>query len=514
MKNVKDGAERGSSQPQISSATETLQLFSHDIRSAMSDVVGGLRLIDLDDLAPETRMQFDRVRAAGDELAALVDAALMAAAGETRIQQAESDVDVQAWLNALTKRWFGRAREAGRVFSMEIEHPMPDRLRLPQMTLDRIVGNLISNALEHAGGDEVKLKLRGEPKSGLTISVTDSGLGYPDHVLAQIGADSWVRTSRSKPGGGLGLKIVAELTRQFGGQFDLSNAEAGGGVATVEVPEGFLIWHSGPSKPSPPPDLSGLRLLVAEDNLTNQTILRQLLGKMRAEVVIVDDGVAALDMLDRQSFDLALIDIEMPRLSGLEVMRAVRAREDAVAQMPLVALTAYVLRDNREAIFAAGADGIIGKPILSGAEFGQAILRHSGKANAIAPAPKRAEPSHVQNMDHTRFAELLQVAGPSGREELLARLAEDLEGLSIALDAAVTARDVIAIRAQTHILVAVAGAVGADRLLHLAEALNVAANRGRLAELDGLYAPCRAHLEELRAFVGAKISAVAHSEAI
>jgi CheY-like chemotaxis protein len=230
---------------------------------------------------------------------------------------------------------------------------------------------------------------------------------------------------------------------------------------------------------------------------------------MQAQPVFVADGAAAIEALSAQDFDIALIDIEMPRVSGLQVMKAVRARPDAIARMPLVALTAYVLRDNREAIYAAGADGIIGKPIASADAFGRAILRHAGRPAGL-PEPDDVlstggvDPGLGQKMDEDRLEALLDIAGPEGGQELLARLDEDLCSVRTRLVDGVAARDVAAIREQTHILIALAGAVGADRLSGLAEVLNVAAKRGRLGDLSALHAPLLADLDDLMALVSVR----------
>jgi CheY-like chemotaxis protein len=372
--------------------------------------------------------------------------------------------------------------------------------------LDRILGNLISNALNHAPGASVSLRIEDVPGAGLTLSVTDGGPGYPQAVLDRVGRGDDPAPMGSRAGSGLGLRIAGELSRQIGGRLRLANAPNGGGAAQLHLPELVLDWDAIGPTPCLPPDLSGLRVLVAEDNLTNQTILRQLLGQMQADVLFVADGAAALELLDRQVFDIALIDIEMPRLSGLQVMQAVRARADAVAAMPMVALTAYVLRDNREAIYAAGADGIIGKPISSGMEFGRAILRYAGRPTGL-PEPEDvltdglAHDSFGRKMDQNRFDALLEVAGADGAVELLERLHEDLCAVRDALDTGVGHGEISEIRAQTHILIAISGAVGADRLYRLAEVLNIAAKRRRVNDLVALYAPCRADLQDLIAHV-------------
>ncbi|MBF9047466.1 response regulator [Rhodobacterales bacterium LSUCC0031] len=493
----------GVSQPDA--RDDTLQLFSHDIRSAMSDVIGGLRLLDRHRLPPEAQLQIDRVQAAADTLAGLVDGALLAAAGDRLFQYDDQELDLAAWLSALEGRWSGRARAAGGHFVITRDGDLPPVLAVPQLMLDRIIGNLIANALIHAPGGVVTLDMR-DVDAGVHLTIRDHGPGFSPQMLAMLGEGSDIGAHGPHAGAGLGLRIAASLTGEIGGRLLLSNHPDGGGVARVILPAGVVA----PSQAQPDnahiPDLAGLRILVAEDNLTNQTILRQILGRMRADVTCAADGLAALDALSATRFDIALIDIEMPRLSGLQVMATVRARHDAVAKMPMVALTAYVLRDNREAIYAAGADGIIGKPISSAADFGRAILRYVGRPSGLPEPedvlyPARSSAAFGKVLDHDRFDALLAVAGATGAPELLQRLHEDLSAVLAALDQGVAAADLAQIRGQTHILIALSGAVGADRLYRLAEVLNIAAKRRRMADLAALYAPCRADLLGLIATV-------------
>lgn len=485
-----------------SAMAETLQLFSHDIRSAMSDVIGGLRLVDLDRLTPEARLQVDRVQAAAESLAALVDGALLAAAGDTLIQLDQSSFALEELLAAQERRWSGHAQEVGGAFTLERAEPLPNRVLASQVMLDRIIGNLVSNALRHAPEAPVTLRVQADRARGLEILVRDAGPGYPAAVLDRVARGVDPSASGQWAGSGLGLRIAAELSVQVGAALELANRPGGGGEGRLRLPPAALDWEGARPEPGDPPDLGGLRILVAEDNLTNQTILRQLLGQMRADAVFVADGVSALERLEQDRFDIALIDIEMPRLSGLEVMQAVRRRSDAVAQMPLVALTAYVLRDNREAIYDAGADGILGKPISSGREFGRAILRYAGRPAGL-PEPEDLLSGGCEGaqlgckLDVARFEALLDIAGPEGCGELLSRLHEDLSTVRASLDAAIRDADLSEIRAQTHILIAISGAVGAERLYRLAEVLNIAAKRRRMADLPALYQPCRADLFDL-----------------
>ncbi len=490
----------GTSSRADDSASEVLQQLSHDIRSAMSDVLGGLRLIDTPRLDPHTQTQIDRVRAAADTLAALVDGVLLTAAGETLIKDQNAEVVFAQWLSALNRRWTGPAAERGCLFSIRCVGALPARLVASPLDLDRIIGNLVANALIHAPGGDVRVDVTANPDGGVSLCVCDAGAGFAEAIMAGSSGDA--RTGRIR-GSGLGLNIARHLSVALEARLHLFNdPDTGGGRARLDMPASRVDWTGEGQRQCDPPDLAGLRILVAEDNLTNQTILRQMLEKMNADAVFVADGLSALDALLRETFDIGLIDIEMPKMSGLEVMEQVRATPGPLSRTPLVAITAYVLRDNREAIYAAGADGIIGKPIASGEAFGRTILRHVGRPSDL-PAPEDilSGSGLLEKMDIARFYRLLQAAGEDGRDELLDRLVEDLGSVQRILEQAIATGNAVDIRSQTHILIAISGAVGADRLCQMAEVLNIAAKRRDTAELPPVHAPLQADLSDLIALI-------------
>jgi CheY-like chemotaxis protein len=487
------------------SISDVLSLYDHDIRAAVSDLLGAMRLVDSSRLDAETRLQVDRMRSAGESLAALLDAALMTAAGEALATAPEGGTSLRTLIDTWRHRWQGRASELGLRFTVIEGADLPERLSASRMALERIVGNLVGNAMFHSGGTEVQLVLSRTPEGALRIDVADEGPG-PDVDLTRA------RTRAPGPrrgAHGLGLSVVADLSRQIGATLhQMRGGPLNGSVIGLTLP---LDGDAGAARAAkadaalPPPDLSGLRILVAEDNRTNRLILQQMLEGMGAAPVFAEDGAEALAALEKGEFDIGLIDIEMPRVSGLEAMRAMRERTDAVSRMPLVALTAYVLRDNREAIYAAGADGIIGKPVSSAEEFGRAILRYAGWPTGL-PEPEDVLARDTADdalfgvrMDHAKFEDLLTVAGPEGAAELLARLAEDLGAVREGLDRGVAERSVAMIREKTHILIAISGSVGAERLCRLAEVLNISAKRRRLEDFAALYAPCRRDLDALLA---------------
>lgn len=234
--------------------------------------------------------------------------------------------------------------------------------------------------------------------------------------------------------------------------------------------------------------LAGLKILLAEDNPTNQMVATQMLESLGGEVTLAVDGVDALEILEDRTFDVALIDIEMPRLSGLDLIRHLRADERPVASMPLIALTAYVMREQRSAIDQAGADGIIAKPILSIEKFGEEILgymhqRRSDRASPPAPRPASAAPAAAE-IDQGIFNQLWSSFDQSGRIELRTRVSQDIRAAADSVTEAVRGGDYQRLRAATHILIAVAGVIGAQKLQSLARRLNSAGHTGDHSHVD------------------------------
>lgn len=501
---TQDGQNRGpgTATGDMDAVRDALRLYGHDIRAAVSDIVGGLRLMDLDRLPPDAQTQIERVRIAGETLAELVDGALTLTSGQGGAEPPAASFDFRSFLAGIDLRWSGRAREQGLDFQVSIDRHVPEQVAVPRIKLDRILGNLIANALKFTDAGRVALTVR-QQGGELLFRVRDQGRGFSDTALERLFTAEGRPKDQDRPGTGLGLHISKELADGLGGTLEVENLTQGGADVTLSLPRG--TWECR-DQVADMPDLSDLTILVAEDNETNQLLVRQMLGAMDAEMILARDGQEALDLLARRRVDIALIDIEMPKLSGIEVMQ--RLRVDPGFETPLVALTAYVMRENREAIYAAGADGVIAKPIRSVAAFGQAIRRHVDR-RAPSPIPDRpADPSSdppvtpAGVLDRNRFEAILQAAGPAGRDELLAHLLQDLRSVQDALQLAVGQNDTATTRAQSHILISLAGAIGADRLQVMAEALNAAAHKDRLAEARTLVRSCDEALAMLIAQVG------------
>ncbi|QDC08646.1 response regulator [Oceanicola sp. D3] len=486
--------------PGTEKANSTIELFSHDIRSAVADVLSGLRLVDFSQLDPATAAQLQRVSTAGESLARLLDSALRQF-GEGGLTMPERDpaqepVPLLAVMRNLERRWAGHARELSMALRLDIAADLPTVLHLDAGALDRVLANLLSNAFKYADWGEVVLSVDMRSGDELRFRVRDQGPGFSDAALARLFERGGRPGGQTKPGSGLGMHIAKEIATRLGGQLQVSNSSEGGAEVSLLLPRQSWAWHPSAgadlaSADAPPtlPDLSGLTALVAEDNATNQLLFTQMLDHLGAAWKLAPDGAEALRLLSGGGFDFALVDIDMPELSGTEVIARTRALKGDTRLIPMLAVTAYVLQEHREKIYDAGADGILAKPVGSLAAFGQSIatlmLRTRGTAPRqieATPEPPRSHEGPPPDFCPERLDRLIAISGDDGGREFLSRLHADLCRSRISLAQAGAIGNADEIRAQTHVIISLSGAVGALPLQDLANLANAAAHRAEPSE--------------------------------
>ncbi len=267
--------------------------------------------------------------------------------------------------------------------------------------------------------------------------------------------------------------------------------------------------------------LRGKRVLLAEDNITNQMVATQMLDALGARVDVANDGSEALEMIEAQRYDIYLIDIEMPRVSGLDVIKSIRAAEAPLCDAPVIAVTAYALREHREKIAEAGADGLIPKPLISIEQFGRDILGHTQRARRSATGPQEEagagtgagasnaaaapKPNGAgKPVDLEIFNGLAEAIGAEAMRDLLGKIDADLDAAVTQVRTGVDASDMNQVSNATHVMISVSGAIGAEALKRLAQTLNAVAN-GK-AEGDPASISCEISMQAtvLRAFLKAK----------
>lgn len=462
---------------------QTVALLGHDLRAALSEVIGGLRLIDADQLPPEPRAQIARTHAASEALALLLEQALallLDARLDTpaQIPAPQIGLHTEQAMHNLQLRWSARAQQRGLSFQLEAKG-LPPHLALDPALFERILSNLLNNALKYADTGCISCTLRITPDHKLKITVQDQGKGFAPATLSRLYTCYNRDEAAGPPGSGMGLHIVWDIVAQAGGQITASNHAGGGAEVEVHLPLPRPAVASPPQpatqQSAPPPHpataapaqtalLQNTRLLIADDSETSRLLLTRLLTSQGAQIIAAADGQQAIDLLDDGCFDALLVDIEMPRMSGLEVIRHIRSKTGPRSQLPILAITAYQLRANKAAILAAGADGLLCKPVLDAQPLAEALLQVLHRTAPPDFAAPQIEPS--------QFQQLLEMAGPQIAAELLDRLQNDLRAAERGLLAASHGPDWAAVRRQSHVVIALAGTAGASFLHQLAQALN------------------------------------------
>lgn len=489
--------------------------LAHDVRNALQGVLGGVLQLEGAEVSADMRVQLDRIAASAKTLTHLVGAML----GETPDTQGAcgaSVVDLRRFLRNLRLRWSGEAHQARVNLHIEGADDMPEALRIDLVSLVRILGNLISNSIRHAtamdGTAMVRLIVGADRQGGVEFRLTDNGTGLSDAVLAKVFGADRAPDGHEKAGHGLGLHIVKALTEGAGGAFSLAHRRGGGVEARVRFPADLCVAECvAPALPGAGGaerlDLHGLRILLAEDNPTNQMVATQMLQALNARVTITSDGVEALERFEAATFDLLVVDIEMPRLSGLDVIRTIRGRSDARARVPIIALTAYALREHRDRIAEAGANGLISKPITSIDALGRTLLAHAApepvRPAESADGAEAAEPV----IDRGIYDALCQAIGPDMMAELLEKVVADLGAVRLGLAETLTSSDCKPVRANSHILISVAGAIGATRLQRYAQSLNAVAHGDNAAAMAGQIHCCLVEIDAAVEFVESRRAA-------
>ncbi|MGV8953988.1 MAG: response regulator [Cypionkella sp.] len=474
-----------------------LALLGHDLRAGLSEVIGSLRLIAPEGLTATARLQLSRSVAASEALALLVEQALSLLAG-TDAARATQVLQTERLLANLKLRWTPRFRALGLQFQLLSAPDLPPQLGLNAALFERVLANILGNAAKYAKQGRVICRIGLLQDGLLQLSVQDDGPGFSPASLAQISDGDTSAPPSPQSGLGLGLQIVRDIVATSGGSIDIRNRDSGGALVMVTLP--LMPLTSADLEPQardPLPDLSHLRIVLADDSATHRALHHDMLTQLGAEVALAKDGVETIGRLERESFDLAIIDVEMPRIDGLQVIRHIRTLSDATARLPVLALTAHSTPEARARILDAGADSILTKPVASAMTLGTAVLRaHRQRSRQMVTAPP-PPPRSTDSIDTQQFANLLSMAGPQGAAQILSHIHMDLLRTERDLIAASHGPNWASVRAHSHVLIALAGTAGADKLSKQAKALNDLAHQTQ-PDRDTFLARLPQLLESLR----------------
>jgi len=349
--------------------SQFLANMSHEIRTPLNGILGMAQVLSLARLPDASHERVEVIRNSGETLLGLLNDVLDLSKIEAgRMELDPQPFDLAAAVTGATRAFADGARRKGVSFRLDIDPRATGQWQGDGGKIRQVVGNLVSNAVKFTAQGEVRVDLR-RTDDGVSIAVSDTGVGIPAADLAQLFrrfSQVDPSTTRRFGGTGLGLAISRELTELMGGAIGVESAEGKGSTFRLELPMEWLSAAPAPAVDTTSgPNLRAARILAAEDNRMNRSLLSAILDPLGVDLDLAADGREAVEMFGEGDYDLVLMDVQMPVMDGVRAAQAMRAIELAERRppIPIVALSANVMRHQIESYLAAGMTSFIPKPV-------------------------------------------------------------------------------------------------------------------------------------------------------
>jgi PAS domain S-box-containing protein len=358
--------------------SEFLANMSHEIRTPMNGVIGNVQLLRFTDLTDEQERFLEHIETDANNLISVINDVLDISkieAGKMELEQAP--FNLRSSITELIKPLEPRIHTKGLTLQTEISSDIPDALVGDQLRLKQILRNLVGNAIKFTEKGFIRLQItRLDAKAEdihLSFSISDTGIGISQQAIQSIfepfsQADASI--TRRFGGTGLGLSICNRLAGMMGGSISVESAVGEGSTFHVRLP--FKInaeLITSPTAMSKKPAIATwegtpLRILLVDDSQSNLMMAAKLLQRFGHTITAAQNGKEAVEQWQQGQFDIILMDVQMPVMDGEQAMRSIRETEKIQGgHIPIIALTAHALIEQRNHLLTSGFDGYVSKPL-------------------------------------------------------------------------------------------------------------------------------------------------------
>ena len=483
-----------------------LAMMSHEIRTPLNGVLGVLTLLSDNVTKAENVKLIKTARRSGKALLAIINDIL----DFSKLEAGRLDLEIGSFhtdilLDSISSLVRHQVESKGLDVSFSVGEHVPDILEGDQDRIRQVLLNLVWNAIKFTEEGHVRVELtnvgNGSDDHRIRFEVRDTGIGVPDDRAAELFTEFATidaNYARKFGGTGLGLSICKALTQAMNGEIGyLKNDDCGS-----------TFWFELPLKEGDPANaveeetvqsakdalvgLENIRILLAEDNATNQLVVGNMLERLGCAVDTVSNGLEAVESISSMTYDVILMDVSMPEMDGIAATKKIRAMKGEAAKVPIIALTAYALDEDRQKVLAAGMDDFVAKPV-SRIELARVLARQLN-------IRKGQGSDHDENLDlkpalfdEAVLGTVMADIDDDLRNRIVTEFKNDVERHLARLRDAQAHMDDSAFEKATHGLKGVAGTFGASELSRLSAQANTMNRQGKVDEAFAMTSEIETH---------------------